>query len=439
MAKYLTVVWPVVGHLHPNLAVASELHRRGHEVAFYTGGKVRTLVEGEGFPVFPFERLDEARVDQLIEAIGARSASFREFATTGRLWREWLVDTIPDQLADLDRVLDAWKPDAIICDPAIWGPILVLRDARRIPVAVLSYLAGCLIPGPDAPMLGWSMPRPKSRPAKLGAALFRSLVRLGAREIPRTANRLRARYGLPPLDVGVAQYAGRMPLYLQQSLWEFDYRRTDLPPSVHYVGLCPWDRASNEPPPAFLAELPRDRPWVYVTDGTMHFQKPLVMRAALEGLGDLPLQIVATSKKKLDPAEFGVRRIPENARIEPWIPHSDLFPLVDLIVTTGGTQTVLKAIQAGIPLIVVPSAWDQGENAWRVVEAGVGLRLAPSECTPDRLRQAVQRILSDPSFRQNAKQLGEAFAKYRGPIQAADLLEGLVPRDAVSTRREKTD
>ena len=95
------------------------------------------------------------------------------------------------------------------------------------------------------------------------------------------------------------------------------------------------------------------------------------------------------------------------------------------MVTTGGAGTVMAALAAGAPLIVVPTEWDKFENAQRVVEAGAGLRLPLRHCTPERLRAAVERVLSEPAFRQNARRLAELFGRADGPGRAAELLETL--------------
>jgi UDP:flavonoid glycosyltransferase YjiC (YdhE family) len=76
-------------------------------------------------------------------------------------------------------------------------------------------------------------------------------------------------------------------------------------------------------------------------------------------------------------------------------------------------------------LIIVPTDWDKPDIARRVVETGAGLQLAPAQCTPQRLRAAVEEVLGNPSFRRNAQRMAAAFARYGGPQAAADLLEKL--------------
>jgi UDP:flavonoid glycosyltransferase YjiC (YdhE family) len=95
------------------------------------------------------------------------------------------------------------------------------------------------------------------------------------------------------------------------------------------------------------------------------------------------------------------------------------------MVTMGGAGTVMSCLSAGVPLVVVPTDWDKPENAQRVVEAGVGLRIEPHQCTPERLRAAVERLLTEPSFRDNARRMADALARYAGAARAAELIEAL--------------
>jgi UDP:flavonoid glycosyltransferase YjiC (YdhE family) len=89
-----------------------------------------------------------------------------------------------------------------------------------------------------------------------------------------------------------------------------------------------------------------------------------------------------------------------------------------------------------VPLVVVPTFWDKSDNAQRVVEAGVGLRLAPRQCTPERVRAAVRRLLDEPHFRENARAMARRFAEASGPPRAAALLEELALRPAPGRRSQ---
>lgn len=218
---------------------------------------------------------------------------------------------------------------------------------------------------------------------------------------------------------------GRLPLCLVVGTPEFDYQRRDLPPTVQYVGPCLWGRPSDEAPPAWLAELRRDRPIVHATEGTVHVQRPFVLHAAAQGLANTGMQVIMTSGKHRDPAALDLGPRAANIRVERFVAHSDLLPISDVVITTGGAGTVLTALCNGVPLVVVPTGWDLPENAQRVVDAGVGVRLDPRQCTPRRLRAAVERVLAEPAYKRNAARIGAALAGRGGAPRAAALLEGL--------------
>jgi MGT family glycosyltransferase len=151
-----------------------------------------------------------------------------------------------------------------------------------------------------------------------------------------------------------------------------------------------------------------------------------VLRAAVEGLAGRPLHAILTSGQARDPAELGLGPLAPNIHLTRWVSHSDLLPRCSALVTTGGANTILASLQAGVPLVIVPTTWDKPDNARRVVEAGVGVRLSPRRCTPERLRAAVEEVLTNPDYRTNARAIADALAKAPGPAGAADLLQELV-------------
>ena len=108
-------------------------------------------------------------------------------------------------------------------------------------------------------------------------------------------------WGLPPISCSVTEFAGRMPLYLVPSAPEYDYDRSDLPPSVHYVGPCVWDKPGQAPAPAWLNQLPAGRPLIYATEATVGTGEPFLLKAAAEAVRDLPVELVMTTGRQRDP------------------------------------------------------------------------------------------------------------------------------------------
>ena len=429
MYKFLITVWPVYGHLFPSIAIAHALRARGHEVAFYTGEAACTIVETEGFTAFPFRRVDGEAIEHML-ATGYHSAptAWKRALKQKDLYRAWLLETVPAQVADINEVIEAWNPDGIFCDLTMWGPILVLSETQSTPIAVFSHTLACMLPGKDIPPIGLGLPPARNAVTRMLSSMGGAAVRVFTSDILHAANHVRRTHGLSPLDTTITAFAGRLPLYIVTGIAELDYNRCDLPPHVHYVGPCLWSRNESEGDPDWLGGLPKNQPWIYVSEGTLHNQAPLVLHAAAQGLANLPVQVIMTSGGRRAPEELDIGQRAANIRIERWVPENLIVPQVSVVVAAGGAGTIMTALRAGVPLVIVPTEWDKPENARRVVYSGAGLRLAPQDCTPSRLRHAVERVLHEPSFRQRAQELASAMGQYQGQVRAAELLEELVVR-----------
>jgi UDP:flavonoid glycosyltransferase YjiC (YdhE family) len=281
MSKFLFAIWPLTGHVNPQIVIADALRARGHEVAFYTGEGARVLLESESFRVFPFQHVREDRVRDIVVTLETHApVGLLTPLRTARAFQDWLIDTVPDQVADLEPILKAWQPDVVVTETAMWGPSLVLWERTGVPVAISSTLLGCLIPGPDAPLLGLGLPPPRTHAGRVMARGVARVMDVLAAGFRRRIDGVRARYGLPPMGTSANAFMARLPLYLVPSVPALDYQRRDLPPSVHYIGPSVWSKPSGAPPPVWLDTLPRDQPWVHVTESTMHYQDPFILRAA---------------------------------------------------------------------------------------------------------------------------------------------------------------
>ena len=433
MARFLVTCWPFVGHLYPQISVAHALRDRGHEVAVYSHESARAVVESEGFTLFPFEHVDDQRYERIhaLEAkVPARTPPLRTLSVAMQAYRDMVAGSIPEMVEDLVPIIGRWRPDVIITDPALWASILVVWELTGVPVALLTQMIGSMIPGPDAPPWGPGLRPPRT----FGTRLLARAVELGtdvvAHNMRRFVDRIRAQYGLRPMGCSINAFTGRLPLYLIPSAPELDYNRRDQPANVHYIGPCVWTRPAGAASINWLDTLSLDRPWVHVTEGTAQYQEPFLLRAAAKGLAGERVEVILTTGQfSRDPEALGLHGLPTNVHVERWVSHEDLLPRCAVLVTTGGAATVLASLKAGVPLLVVPTFWDKNDNAQRVVEAGVGLRLGPRRCTPDRVRAAVMRLIEEPSFRENAQRMARRFAELPGPLLAAGLLEELAIRN----------
>jgi UDP:flavonoid glycosyltransferase YjiC (YdhE family) len=428
--RVLFTLWPFTGHLLPQIAIAMALRERGHEVAFYSGEAVRETVEGQGFRFFGFDRLDQERAFASMRAVDTGDRRARP--GRGRLapiLRDWLVETIPDQIADVRDVIAEFEPDVIATDLSLWGVVAVLPELTRVPVALSSTFMGPLIPGPDAPAFGLGL-RPPRGPA--GRALQRAataLIELAGTPLRRRLDAIRGDFGLAELGESVNCHTARLPLYLVGNVPELDYGRHDLPPSVHYVGNCIWypERAEpdGETTAQWLARIPADRPWVHVSESTLAYGDPFLLRTAVQALANQPVELIVAVGSHRDPAAPGFDVSAANVHVTRWVDHGELLPRCAALITVGGKATVMAAAEAGVPMVVVPTTWDKPDNARRVTEAGIGVRVSPRAASPDRLRAAVRQVLYRPRFRAASRSLAGQLEAAPGPDRAAALLEEL--------------
>ena len=93
------------------------------------------------------------------------------------------------------------------------------------------------------------------------------------------------------------------------------------------------------------------------------------------------------------------------------VPQIKVLPLVDLVITHGGNNTVTEAFYYGKPMIVLPIFADQYDNAQRIDETGFGIRLDTYNCTKQQLLNAIEKLLNDNELKLKLKEkiCGEAI------------------------------
>ena len=116
---------------------------------------------------------------------------------------------------------------------------------------------------------------------------------------------------------------------------------------------------------------------------------------------------------------------PPNVTVTRWVRHADVLPHCSAVITHGGHGTVMKALIAGVPMVVVPLGRDQPDNAARVVHAGAGTRLRKNAGV-SALRAAVARVIEDPRYRAAAGRMASRLAAKRDENLVVDELEHMV-------------
>jgi len=182
---------------------------------------------------------------------------------------------------------------------------------------------------------------------------------------------------------------------------------TSVPPTTHFIRPQLFDNAGNETLPGWVAQLP-DRPTLYATLGTEVNKEPGVypdvLQTIVSGLRDAPANLIVTVGRDNDPAEFGPQ--PPNVHIERYIPQSLLLPHCDLIIMHAGSNSLLAALDTGLPMVLVPLIADQFYNAHVAQSLRLGQVLQREQLTPSNIRAAAEEVLNNSVYRRTVARLG---------------------------------
>jgi len=167
-------------------------------------------------------------------------------------------------------------------------------------------------------------------------------------------------------------------------------------------------------------------PLVYVTFGSVlgHLSEAIATyRCALDAVAGLPVRVLMTVGRATEVASLGF--IPENTRVEQWVPQDAVLRRADLVVCHGGSGTTFGALGAGVPVVICPLFADQSRNARMVHDAGAGvvlsseneaagglLGLGPADVPG--LRQRIEEVLREPRYRDGARRIGVEMSSMPG-------------------------
>ncbi|MFC7546097.1 glycosyltransferase [Plantactinospora sp. GCM10030261] len=366
--RILFVAVPLAGHLYPMAPLASALRETGHEVLLAAGGDaIAPPPAGHAVadiaPGIDMKRI-ALRLALRHPALARAELAGRAGTRAARLFFGAVNDRLAGPVLDL---AERWKPDLVVHEPL--APVGGLVAAR---LGVAAVLHGNVLFDERAlteDVAGASREIGDLPPS--GAVLTLTPASLVG---PRAAQPLR------PVPHGVG---GEVPDWLA---------------------------------------TPTTRPRILVTRSTV--AGPPIgdpMPATLAAAADVDAEFVMVR-----PPERLVRRrgLPANVRTVDWLPFAAALPYFAAVVHHGGAGTLLAALAAGVPQLVVPGAGDRRRHAELVAARGAGLAVPARKITADRLR----RLATDPALGAAAAQVRDEIAAMPAPADVVPLLERLARR-----------
>jgi UDP-N-acetylglucosamine--N-acetylmuramyl-(pentapeptide) pyrophosphoryl-undecaprenol N-acetylglucosamine transferase len=206
------------------------------------------------------------------------------------------------------------------------------------------------------------------------------------------------------------------------------------------------DRAGLRPDGLVAFELSPGRPTLLVTGGSLGAQRlneTLAASApALLAAGAQVLHLSGRGKPVDLPEASRDTGVPGDRRyvVREYLDRMDLaFAVADLVLCRAGASTVSELTAVGLPAAYVPLPVGNGEqrlNAQPVVDAGGGLLVADSACTPDWVRSQLVPLLDDPAALAAMAAAARAFGIRDGDERLADLVEQAATRRPRPTAEE---
>ena len=427
MARIVIATFGSLGDLHPALALAHELRRRGHEAVIATSEPYRTKVAAQGL-LFAAVRPDLSLENpELVRRVmdGQRGSEY--------LLRKLVYPSIRDMHTDL--MAAAAGADFLLASELACAVPLVAAQLRLpwaffalSPISLLSIYDPTVLPGPaflrHIQSLGPTANRIILRVAQLVSFSWWAPVR-----------QLRRELGLPP--GGSPLFAGKYSPHLNFALFSplLQPPQRDWPAPTHQPGFCFFDEniapdARSLSLPATVASfLDAGAPPIVFTLGSAAVQLAenfyVHSAQAAQQLGRRAILLLGKNPPPPD--------LPPSILAWDYLPYAQIFPHAAVVVHQGGVGTTAQTLRAGRPMLIVPFAHDQFDNAARIVRLGVGGTLARQRYTAANCAHALTALLGDPRIAQLATEIGRRVRSENGVNSACDTLERALPIDPPQT------
>jgi len=405
------------------VGIGNVLRQRGHRVVFAAEASWRGKLEPLGF--------EEDLVDLSPPPEASADGSDQD---AGQFWKDFIASTAPefrkptieqlstfikpvwDELIEgarychpqLTEIIARTRPDVIVEDNVVAFPALQTAGVPYVRIVSCNPLE-VTDPGLPPAFSGYPADGDRAQWAEFRAEYYRvHRESWGAFSDWMTAQ------GAPPLPDLEFIGPGAANLYVYPEL--ADYRR-DRPLGPGWTRLDSSVRETDEPyqvPP----ELGRDGALIYFSLGSLGSADVGLMRRVIGCLAQTPHRYIVS----MGPLHAEIELAPNMWGAE-FLPQTSVIPHADLVITHGGNNTTTECLHFGKPMIVLPLFWDQHDNAQRMDELGLGVRLATYEFSDAEMHGALDRLLGDAALRERLAVAARQIQARQGLRAVAQVIE----------------
>jgi MGT family glycosyltransferase len=405
------------------IGIGDVLRRRGHRVVFAAEASWKGKLAALGFEEALFDLAPPS------EDGGAGDA--------GQFWKDFIRDTAIEfrrptieqletfmaptwqALIDgakycepqLQSILASVMPDVVVEDNVVCFPALMTAGVPFVRILSCNPLE----------MTGLDVPPPYSGLAeddRSGWERFRTEYERTHRAVWDPFNTWVQAQGAPPLPyLEFIHSSETLNLYVYPEVIDYITSRP-LDATWHQLDSSVRQTDEEFELPAPLRDRPDGSALIYLSLGSLGSADVELMRRLVDVLGRTPHRFIVSKGPRHDEYELA-----PNMWGAEFLPQTRVIPLVNLVITHGGNNTVTEAFHFGKPMILLPLFWDQHDNAQRVDESGFGVRLDTYTFSDDQMRDALARLLNDDALRNRLDDIGSTIRNRNGVAAAAERIE----------------
>lgn len=391
MARIVFFCIPAHGHTNPTLGVVRELAARGHEVLYYSYEAFREQIETAGARFVPCDGFDAEL--RLTPEEASRVGS--DLALSTRV----LVDTTLSLDGMVCGEMERLKPECIVADSmAVWGKAVALKLGIPFVSSTTTF----------------AFNRYSARIMKQGVGELCSML-FAMPKVKKDIRRLRDK-GYPIHNIlDIIQNDDKTDTIVYTSPQFQPCAETF---SDRYAFVGPSIRPARE-----VVEKKREK-LIYISMGTVNNDLLPLYQNCIKALKDTPWQVILSVGNQVDLGRFGA--LPEHISVYPTVDQIAVLEKADVFLSHCGMNSVSESLYHSVPLVMLPKTSEQGGVAARTEQLGAGLRL--KKTTPEAIRAAIEKVLWEDTYRENAAKIAAGFRNCTGAKGAADKIESCCVR-----------
>jgi len=380
MSRIVFFCIPAWGHTNPTVEVVRQLTAMGHQVRYYSFEPFREKLEAAGAEVICCDGALPPQPKDLDKKLGRDFAALVEMVTETTL-------TLEEQVC---RELEAFQPDVSVSDSVcFWGKLF----AKKLGIPYVCSTTTFAFNQQSAQLM-----KPKA------GELLRSL--LGMPRIGRKMALLR-QHGYPVEKVTDLLQNDNETNTVVYTSREFQPMAETFSERYAFVGPSVPER--EEPVEA------KSRTLVYISLGTVMHDRRRFCRNCVEALTDMDVDAVLSVGTADNLEALG--HLPPNIQAAERVDQLAVLRRADVFLTHCGMNSASEAILYVVPTVLDPQQSEEAAVADRMEELGLGLRLKAED--PAHIREALENVLADPSYKEQTARIAKSFREAGGAKRAA--------------------